>query len=414
MLSNNRALIFMLLYSTFHMAFKIYLPGNLVVQFIPVLLCMISIFFFLSGNNIYISKSIVPLLFLFVLYAVSLSYTTNTLLGIRALLNFPIYLLLLIGYRIYNSKYLLKKSRTIIIVTTMISAIIAIYQQLYSFNSYEINYMNEGRANYSAIYGTLTLKRAFGLQGGPADLSSFLMIGIIVTHFSKVLLKYKIPIYTFLLLAIIFSLNRGALVAGVLAIVIVIFLNKKRDYVKNITLAIVIILSFTSLKLFTSNFDQINYRFKKSFNITSVSSMQSRSNSWDIFFSENFKEDPIRKVLLGSGAGSYGGYTLLSGNKNTLDNTYLKIFAEIGVIGLVLIIFVHMKIIGGLYYITQKSNDSNMLLCFFIYSSFLFLTSEYIELFPFKIIYVVFMIISLNVLESQKPPRSNYSGISRN
>jgi O-antigen ligase len=332
--------------------------GTLTPSKILILMCFVLCFTIVLIRNLKIPKSYELGLFLIYSYWVfftsfvslfghSYSYFQISFLTFEVIMNFAVFLIsYVMTYNYKNFKSYLKNG---IIVFGLINSILMIVQHYYNEPILIGDFILRERGFW--LNGE-RVSRVWGFQGEPLAAASVTMVSIIllIESFSKqnkIKIFIKIISLATMVSALVFTFSRGSLLSLVLAIGY--WLQKKGVRLLNVKrLLLLIVLSpiaiyfmrnYGILDLIYQRFDQLNRD-------------QSFFARWEIIKSVwRITQEIGVQVLIGLGAG--GGIGIRDYTGGALDNQYLNIYFETGLIGLVILTILFIRLL-------RKSNNISL------------------------------------------------------
>lgn len=406
----DRGVIYLLLiYAVFYHSIRIYLVDNEIVTGAFVIISITFVLVRLRSIP-YKSDSLIRaygLLFLVFLLSglVSLANDGTVYSIVRGLTIFPVYcMFILIGIYVYQNQ-MVETVLTLLVVLSVLSALYGIYQHFGGYTREEFEYSMSGAATYDVVLGTMGLNRAYGFQGGPADYSSFLMIGIIVCFFSITNRTRKYLVLVVLFIGQAFSLTRGPIVAELIAIPFAsLVFTFRRAWILFVLVVLATALYSIRQTDITDESTMMIARFEQMRDPLEVSSMKTRFDAWSEFKNSFDYAD----FLWGRGVGSAGLASLNNSSPLRLDNFYLVLMMEVGVPGLFIFLGANSVLVRRFLKVDRRNLSAEAIafkgLLFAGLASVLIacLTSEYLEQFPVKVLYFLFVGMSVSYLYDER------------
>lgn len=403
--------LFLIVFAFSYGGIKMYFLNSQIVTLIFILYSLFIIFLIIQHKFVKINPRSEKLIYVLIgIYLLSSIYTQGTYFAaFRGLLIFPIFFIF-----IYMGKFLIKYKyyesvAKVIIFISVVSVLFALKQFFLGYTGIEQSFVETSSANYSVNYGIINIPRAFGLQGGPSDYSSALLFPILWLVISKDMNKYiRFPVMILLVIGQIISLTRGPIFALILSLLLLMLLEKKVLLIISSMIMFTLFYSYSLSELIPNEkLSKTVYRMEKMRSPLEISSIESRFLSWGTYFNK-LKMEPIR-IIFGHGPGTSGVVSTMSKKSLKIDNSYLKILHEVGLIGLIILIMLHLKLFKLLLpYVKGASARDPILIKFLILMNFSFLliffTTEYLELYPIKIIYFLVIGATLEITKNNPKP----------
>ncbi|MCX6812403.1 MAG: O-antigen ligase family protein [Candidatus Berkelbacteria bacterium] len=275
----------------------------------------------------------------------------------RSLVISTIFLAVILGFiavRRYLDENLTAKIKSIIIYSGFALCLFALWQYFGDLHNLPLTFLRPEYAK--AIFGFPRPQATF-LE--PLYFANFLFLPIFFT-IERIIAEKKLPIFyivnLFLLaLVLALTLSRGAYIGLLAAIIFLVAITiwKFRDKLKSVAIIVgVIILGFaaaTGLVYLTAPRASFNLAVSHSGAVDIVAGGQNQSR----LDTSKLALQKFQKNIFGLGAGAFGALPefsekLATGQYQTVNNLYLEILAEEGVIGLLLfaaflILFVRAK-----------------------------------------------------------------------
>ncbi|MCM8800373.1 MAG: O-antigen ligase family protein [Candidatus Omnitrophica bacterium] len=295
----------------------------------------------------------VPLILFSLSLIVGVVFSLNPIKSISQLHNYIIYILSFIVVASLNQNQ--KESlRKVFIWISFIISILAIYQYIFGFKNL-LDYMANYNIHYSFAQQYISSKRVFFPFITPNALGGFLILNIVFLLEKKNLYF----IFIFIVIALFLTKSIGAFLSLFLGLIFYIFLKRKIN-LKTIILISILISLIISAFLLRSN--TLSETLKPYF------SLSKRFNYWKQTLS-TIKLHPI----LGEGLGNF----------NILDTRYshnfiLQIWAELGLIGLSCLLWFLFSYFKYLYLNLKDSSDKNNLIRIFT-STVIFLIHNLVD-----------------------------------
>ncbi len=256
----------------------------------------------------------------------------------------------LIGYilscRYVNFKLYLRRS---IIVFGLINSVFMLFQHYYS-DPLLIGDFLRGTGERGFYINGMRISRVWGFQGEPLAAAATIMVATLFLFDStffrerknkKIILLIKLVSLTTMFFALSYTYSRGSLLALVLALFYYLFKKKiklftiKKIIFFTISLPFLILfLSWRGMSFESSTFErfgQLSHDASFFARWAIISDMWNTSQSFGV------------KIIFGLGTGASNGIRYLTGG--ALDNQYLSVYYENGLIGIILLVLLFIGII---------------------------------------------------------------------
>lgn len=368
-----------------------------------------AVYLFMTQENLFMNR-LTGLLLLFLLYGLSHMFITTASL-LNAINNFRLLfinvaLCILIIFLYLNNK-ILPNQRTIfnlIRISAICVALFGLYEKfvnpdiidLYKL-SYSIVEKNLGIPGFARVRIASTL-------GNPINLGLFLVVAFISTAYlmgttnrKKSLIAYFFGLLLFGFVSI-FTLSRTAYGSLIIAIVVFVFFKIfKEDGLRKKVLLIftVILILFAFFYVISMEEGLILFRLFQSID-TDTLFADPRLETWSIVIRDLWN-DPMY-LLWGVGLGN-SGTSGLSGNFIIIENSFVSIFYELGIIGLLFFGFIIFRFfINAVRLLKGKDTGKQYLgLVFFSYLLIFVFASIFIDAYinyPFSFYFWLFFALS--------------------
>lgn len=282
--------------------------------------------------------------------------------------------------------------------------IVIVFQQyfnLFNLNNFYVPYI--ARTQFETLTGDYATPRAVGMVGNPNELGFMLALFCIISLYILFYKKFKVTtliLFVFQFISVLFTLSRGALIALLSGIFLIIILrlptiinrkNKVLSYLTTVAIFISILgmlYAFINQSVFFE--ENILWRFEKIRDIDSDNSWQTRLYHWQ----ENidlFKKDPLFGV----------GPLRRAEMKFASDNEWLLLLRSYGIIGTGY--YISMLIVS---LIGNYKNDFSKLLITILTMAFIFMIPAAVYhslvLMPIMMILLAFNVKNTKLIEITK------------
>ncbi len=306
------------------------------------------------------------------------------LIGIRTLLRYVIVFYILTNIKINNT--LLNKTIYIILIMGAIQSIIGIFQHFNGISNFWIpRETNLEIAGYKKEFTVLTSGieqgAIIGTLGHSVNLALFLLIQFILS-FTLIINKFFKGFYRFILyiftcltfIAILFTYSRGVIISSLIAIIIILYLNKKK--LALLTISSIISLIFILMILININ-TGVEYKHVKKEYVNPIENIRMIFSNEYLEATEGSRQWILQEiggfllkniVLIGFSPDEFttrekiantskGNLERILYYKAFEDVYWIAILAYFGIIGLSLFLYILYKLFKTSIYVMYKTNN---------------------------------------------------------
>lgn len=249
----------------------------------------------------------------------------------------------LIGYilscRYINFKLYLRRA---IIVFGLANSIFMLFQHYYNDPLLIADYLR-GTGERGFYMDGVRISRVWGFQGEPLAAAATIMVAILFLFDStffreqknkKIILLLKLVSLTSMFFALSYTYSRGSLLSLSIALLYYLFKKKIKLFTLKRVMLFTISVPFLILFLFLRGLSFESSTFERFGQLSHDASFFAR---WNIITDVwNISQSFGAKIILGLGTGASNGIRYLTGG--ALDNQYLNIYYENGLIAIILVV----------------------------------------------------------------------------
>lgn len=362
---------------------------------------MFMVFFLLKKKHI--KNGVVEFVFLFLLLYTALHVVGDvdiytSIDGIRHLLYYIVFSSLFCFLR-EEKLFSLDVIRNIICIQMILLVLLGL-----------IEYMNPDivlplygvSSREELVYSKLaSANRLIGTFYNPIIYGTFLCLGIVALFSKTILMSNKFKwlyfwvIWLFAFWVVFFTLSRLAFVCySLLTLLFIMFNIRQKEPVTFIFLILVVFSVLPTIFVFLQDFDLVYDRFVGLLSISTFTD-NARIENW----SESFEyiSDPFL-FLWGIGLGAS-----FPGSVVHVENTFLSIFFELGIVGFLVFVFLNMLMIWHLVIYDNKRCANYVFLVLFLVMFYVMSTgNDFLKIFPMSLYYWVIIVFVFKLSEVER------------